>query len=296
MPRIDPKLVERLRSKLGVGRSQLYNLIDRTSREMHIPRHFAAVALAASRSMNVSKWATDDYYAAIRGATHHPTGQAPVPASTAPVPARAERERQARAKAPTRAPGKQVFVVHGRDEPLRRSIFDFLRAVGLDPIEWSRARAMTKKPNPVISEILEVAFSKASAVVVVMSPDDEAKLSDRLIRPGEPAHERRLMGQPRPNVLWEGGIAWAHDPNRTVIVEVGNVRKFSDISGHHILRLTDAPEDRSEFVARLRSARCPVDDKDKTDWLSVGRFQITPGKAKRTPKRKKSKRKRTKRQ
>lgn len=211
MARIDPKLIERLQSKLDVGRSRLYSLSDRTSREMRIPRHFAAIALASSRDINVSKWASDEYYAAIRGATHHPTtAQVPAPAPT--EPARTARQRDLRVKAKPRAPSNQVFVVHGRDEPLRRSIFDFLRAVGLDPIEWSKARAMTGKPNPVISEILEVAFAKASGVVVVLSPDDEAKLADRLIRPGEPAHERNLMGQPRPNVLWEGGIAWRTIP------------------------------------------------------------------------------------
>jgi predicted nucleotide-binding protein len=31
--------------------------------------------------------------------------------------------------------GNSVFVVHGRDEVLRKSMFDFLRALGLNPME-----------------------------------------------------------------------------------------------------------------------------------------------------------------
>jgi predicted nucleotide-binding protein len=284
--RIDPKLIERLRSTLSVGRSQLYKRIDKTSREMHIPRHFAAIALAASHGINVSRFASDDYYAAIRGAT----GAGGGPPHTPPAPpARPEARGPRRAKAPRqRQPGRLVFVVHGRDENLRRSIFDFIRAVGLTPLEWSKARAMTGKPNPVISEILDTAFARAAAVVVVLSPDDEAKLADHFIRPSDPAHERRLAGQPRANVLWEGGMAYSRSADRTVLVQVGKVRPFSDIAGHHILHLTDAPEDRTEFVARLRSAKCEVDT-DGRDWLRVGTFQAAapkPRPSRKSPRRK----------
>jgi len=107
---------------------------------------------------------------------------------------------------------------------------------------------------------------------VIFSPDDEAKLADHFIKPHDAAHEKTLSGQPRANVLWEGGMAWAHSADHTVLVQVGNVRPFSDIAGHHILRLTDAPEDRTDFVVRLKSAGCDVDD-DGRDWMSTGKFE-----------------------
>jgi len=144
---------------------------------------------------------------------------------------------------------------------------------------------MTGKPNPVISEMLDTAFSKAAAVVVVLSPDDEAKVAPQFVRPHDPPHEKVLNGQPRANVLWEGGMAYAHDASGTVLVQVGNIRPFSDIAGHHILRLTDAPESRTEFVARLKSAKCDV-DADGADWLSVGKFEAATLKApRRRPRR-----------
>lgn len=32
-----------------------------------------------------------------------------------------------------------VFVVHGRNEQFRKSMFEFLLSIGLRPIEWSQA-------------------------------------------------------------------------------------------------------------------------------------------------------------
>lgn len=39
---------------------------------------------------------------------------------------------------------RRVFVIHGRNEPARKGLFEFLRSIGLDPIEWSQDIRMTK--------------------------------------------------------------------------------------------------------------------------------------------------------
>lgn len=41
-----------------------------------------------------------------------------------------------------------VFVIHGRNENLRKSLFELLRCIGLHPIEWSEAIKMTGKASP----------------------------------------------------------------------------------------------------------------------------------------------------
>ncbi len=71
---------------------------------------------------------------------------------------------------------RRVFVVHGRDDKARDAMFTFLRSIGLLPIEWSQAVAMTGKTSPYIGEVLETAFRQAQAVIVLMTPDDEARL------------------------------------------------------------------------------------------------------------------------
>ena len=71
---------------------------------------------------------------------------------------------------------RKVMVVHGRNHIAKESMFKFLRAIGLNPIEWSEAISLTDKSAPYIGEILEAAFSKAWAVVVFFTGDDEARL------------------------------------------------------------------------------------------------------------------------
>lgn len=192
-----------------------------------------------------------------------------------------ERAKTAKASMPERSTkkrspdSKKVFVIHGRDERRRRAIFDFLRSIGLQPIEWSQARAMTGKAAPYIGEILEAAFGRAQAVVALMTGDDEARLRVDLLNPGE--REEPLTPQARPNVLFEAGMAMGSHADRTVFVEIGHLRAFSDIAGRHTVRLTNTSDPqatmiaRQEIAARLRDAGCEV-DLSGTDWHTVGDF------------------------
>ena len=166
---------------------------------------------------------------------------------------------------------REVFVVHGRNEQARKAMFEFLRAIGLHPLEWSEAVRATGRPIPYIGDILNAAFSRAHAVVVLLTPDDEARLSKSLRVDNDPPHEVELSGQARPNVLFEAGMAMGRDEDRTVLVEVGEMRPFSDIAGRHVIRLDDSSQRRQELAQRLEAAGCPV-NLDGTDWHSAGDF------------------------
>lgn len=168
---------------------------------------------------------------------------------------------------------RKVFVVHGRDERLRKDFFAFLRSIGLHPLEWSQAIALTGSASPYIGEVLERAFAEAQAVVVLLSPDDEAKLKDAYIKESDPVHERELMGQARPNVLFEAGMAFGSHPKRTVMAEVGALRPFSDVAGRHTVRLDNSANARLEIANRLENAGCDV-NKSGQDWLEVGDLQL----------------------
>ena len=167
---------------------------------------------------------------------------------------------------------REVFVVHGRNLAARDALFDFLRAIDLRPLEWSEAVQSTGRASPYIGDILNAAFSKAHAVVVLMTPDDEAQLREPLRGDNDPTHETELTGQARPNVLFEAGMAMGRNENRTILVELDTLRPFSDIGGRHVIRLDNSTQRRQDLAKRLQAAGCPV-NLDGTDWHTAGNFE-----------------------
>lgn len=166
---------------------------------------------------------------------------------------------------------RKVFVIHGRNMVARDQIFTFLRSLGLAPIEWAHAIEATGKAAPYIGEVLDVAFTSAQAIVVLETPDDVAYLRTDIADPDDP--ETSPQGQPRPNVLFEAGMAMGRNPDRTIIVEFGRIKQFSDIHGRHTVRLDNTPQKRQDFRNRLATAGCEVDAVG-TDWLTAG--DLTP--------------------
>jgi predicted nucleotide-binding protein len=168
--------------------------------------------------------------------------------------------------------GKTVFVVHGRNLEMRDSMFNFLRTIGLKPLEWTKAIETTGKPSPFIGEILDMAFNKAQAVVILMTPDDEARLKVQYRGAKEPSYEVKLTHQSRQNVLFEAGMSMGRCPERTVLVEIGTLRPYSDIAGRHVVRLNNSSQKRQDLASRLKNAGCRV-DMSGTDWHSIGDFE-----------------------
>ena len=165
---------------------------------------------------------------------------------------------------------RKVFVVHGRNEKARKAIFEFLRSIGLEPMEWETGVAQTQKACPYVGEVLDAMFKSAQAVVVLLTGDDLAKLNDHLLNAGEAAEP--LAPQARPNVLFEAGMAFATHEQQTVIVEVGNLRPFSDIAGKHIIKMDGSMAMRQALADRLKTVGCAVIIEHRTDWHSAGDF------------------------
>jgi len=255
MPRINAELLQKLQTKSGLSRSRVYGLIDEKVRTAHLPRHLAAISVAAERGVNISRFATAEDLAAMRNAA---VNAAPAPVSV-PVPGRAQATRKRPTRDAARRRGNTIFVVHGRDVAARDAIFAFLRSLGLKPLEWTQALQLTKKGSPYVGEVLDAAFREAAAIVVLLTPDDEAKLKSQFVEARDPAYERQLTGQARSNVLFEAGMAFGKNPNSTVLVQLGETRPFSDIGGRHVLHLSDTPASRQEFAVKLANAGCNVD-------------------------------------
>lgn len=165
---------------------------------------------------------------------------------------------------------EKVFVVHGRNAAARDAMFSFLRALGLKPIEWDQAIALTGKGSPYIGEVLDVAFDEGQAIIVLLTPDEIAYLRREYTdRDDDP--ELEAKAQARPNVLFEAGMAMGRSEIRTILVEFGELRPFSDVSGRHAVRMVESAKARKSLAERLRTAGCPV-DLTGTDWLTAGDF------------------------
>jgi len=168
---------------------------------------------------------------------------------------------------------RQVFVVHGRNHKARDAIFTFLRSIGLHPLEWSELVKATGKGSPYVGEILDRAFSEAQAVVVLMTPDDEGRLRQVFSKPDDPIYEIKLTPQARLNVVFEAGMAIGRSSDRTIIVELGGLRPFSDVGGRHVVKLDNSSQKRQELAQRLQTAGCTI-NLNGTDWHTAGDFSL----------------------
>ncbi|NUT49184.1 MAG: nucleotide-binding protein [Saccharothrix sp.] len=161
---------------------------------------------------------------------------------------------------------RNVFVVHGRNKAARRAVYDFLRTLRLHPLEWSQALDLVGTGAPPVGEVFDKGMSLCRAVLVLMTPDDVVRLKPEFLD-GEDDPERAEMGQARPNVLFEAGFALARYPERTLLVQFGKVRPFTDIGGLYVFRLTDHPKARNALARGLERVGCTV-DRSGQDWLS----------------------------
>jgi hypothetical protein len=131
---------------------------------------------------------------------------------------------------------------------------------------------MTDNASPYIGHVLDIAFSHAQAAVVLLTGDDMVRLGRRFVTPADQEFEKRLMPQARPNVLFEMGMAFGKYPERTLIVEFGSNRPFTDITGRNSLRFSDNAAIRKKIAERLKTAGCLVRTDFRSDWLTAGDF------------------------
>ena len=272
--KVDDRVMKKLEQQLGLSRSQVNRRIAEKAAELFVPRRQAALALAADHRINVSRLADPDDLAALRGAVRSRGTVPEAQGSTLPQGSGQARAPGASARGMKKAnkdPSNSVFVVYGRNERLRTELFALLRNLGLHPIEWNKAIELSKSASPYVGQVIDAGFKKAIAIVVLLSADDEGSLKPEFRRKGDPAYERRPTGQPRLNVVFEAGRAFGTHPKATVLVQVGKVRPFSDLSGRHVVHLSNTPASRQELAAKLANAGCKVDTAG-TDWLTKGDF------------------------
>jgi predicted nucleotide-binding protein len=167
---------------------------------------------------------------------------------------------------------KLVMVIYGHDAEANNALFDWLRAIGLQPQEWSQIIGATGNASPYIGHALEQAFRNAQAVVAFFTPDE--RVVDRSASSKDSAAWRL---QARPNVLIEAGTALTTHPDRTVLVILGDQDLPSDLAGRHYVRLSGTSvTPLYDLATRLEKAGCDTDISGSA-WLDPKRFPDRDG-------------------
>lgn len=76
--------------------------------------------------------------------------------------------------------------------------------------------------------------------------------------------------QPRPNVIFEAGLALGIKENKTIILQFGDVRIFSDILGKHILKYKGKKKEtefKNDLFHKLQMAGCNCDARN--DYFEI---------------------------
>lgn len=275
MAKIDQDLLQKIADKQGVTVKAIYPQITKVVHDTFLERDLAALVLASRLRINIGKYSTHDQREQIRSHLTGGNSRGASAATPAPLPPAASAARS-RSK-PVRTVHKKdnsVFVIGGRDTALTESMFNFLSALGCKPVEFHQAVARVRGTgNPFVGAVLDNVFEQMQALVVLFSPDDEVKLKDQFLKPHEVTTEGRYLGQARPNVTFEAGMALARHEEKTIMVQVGDIKSFSDIAGRHMVHLDDSFDSRNDFAGRLAKL-CKIDTSGNR-WTKVGNFEPT---------------------
>jgi len=162
---------------------------------------------------------------------------------------------------------KAVMVIYGHDSEANTAIFDWLRAIGLQPREFTHIIHATGSASPNVWDAIRNAFNDVQAVIAFFTPDEYV-----LDRTTSPADSPAWRLQARPNVLLEAGIALVTHPDRTVLATLGPQELPSDLAGRHYVKLSHtSPQPLHDLATRLHNAGCDT-DQTGTDWLNPARF------------------------
>jgi hypothetical protein len=133
---------------------------------------------------------------------------------------------------------------------------------------------------------VERAVTVANGVIVVCTPDEYSSLHIEHHGPQDRREHAHARWQPRPNVLYEAGMAFALRPAGTFFVTVGpDVRLFTDVDAFYPVRLmADSQEVREEIIGRLESAGVVVRRDRERSYLQAGNFRgVLEGLARKYP-------------
>jgi predicted nucleotide-binding protein len=273
MAKINAKLLAKVVKKMEVGQARVYRVIQQRALDSHVDSHVASLLVARDNGVNYQPYAEPPDLVEMRHATA--PARAPPPTSAAPVSTTNRPAGKKLGKTKVRATkDNSIFVVHGRDAKLNQDMYAFLASIGIVPMEWDQAiKAAKGGANPVVGDVISQAMERVQGVMILFSPDEEAKVRTKFASASDKKKNLHLKGfQPRPNVIFEAGLALGAHSDKTILVQVGTVRDISDIAGKHMVHLSDSFADRKRLADRLESKLKFKIDLAGTTWQTIGQF------------------------
>jgi hypothetical protein len=145
---------------------------------------------------------------------------------------------------------KKIFIIHGRDLEAYEALARFVKALGLDVLDFENV-AGSLGPAPFVADVVFKAIETADAIVALFTPDEHAALYSPTGSNSPLAEHDEARWQARPNVIFEAGIALGSRREHTILATLGaDVQLFSDVNGKHFVRL-DAPDGKAQLRNRL---------------------------------------------
>jgi len=120
-------------------------------------------------------------------------------------------------------PKLSVFVIHGQNRTYLNRLLDLLCRLGIDAYIFD---SIPKRGSPTVIELLEEWIPKVNAVIVLLTPDDEGRLKGT----------RPLKPRARQNVVFEAGYGLISARDKSLVVELGDVERLTDMEGIHIIK------------------------------------------------------------
>jgi predicted nucleotide-binding protein len=273
MAKIHPNLLAKLVKKMGVGQARVYQVIQRRALDCHVDSRVASLLVARDNRVNYQPYATAEDRVEMRHASSSAPASPPPPAAPPMLTTRPAGKRLGKTKVKA-TKDNSMFVVHGRDAKLNQDMYAFLSSIGIAPMEWDHAiKAAKGGANPIVGDVINQAMERVQGVMILFSPDEEARIKPKLASESDKKKGLHLRGfQPRPNVIFEAGLALGAHSDKTILVQVGDVRDISDIAGKHLVHLSNSFANRKRLADRLESKLKFNIDLAGTTWQTIGDF------------------------
>lgn len=132
---------------------------------------------------------------------------------------------------------RRILIVSGRNRKAHNELVLWLKNLHLEPVILE---SRTAQGSVTAAEALEAAVSSCGTGIVLMTPDDEGRLScdedGRTLRPGQ---TQKLSPRARQNVILELGMLWGHIGRERVVLLLDNsVDVGTDTAGFMTVRFT----------------------------------------------------------